>query len=145
MPCPQQDEKAKAERARKQAETQAFIKNYLEDRKRWKEEQKRKQAEEMQMIDDWNRKIEARLDALKSQKAKVRAVLLHNLHCHFERTLSQTALWKSAVLSFNSDFPHIDYFFRFRRQVGMMLFSPKFRPKSRQIASNGTQTLFHLH
>ena len=76
VPCPQQDEKQKAERARKQAETQAFIKNYLEDRKRWKEEQKRKQAEEMQIIDDWNRKIEARLDALKSQKAKVRAVLL---------------------------------------------------------------------
>jgi hypothetical protein len=140
VPCPQQDEKAKAERARKQAETQAFIKNYLEDRKRWKEEQKRKQAEEMQIIDDWNRKIEARLDALKSQKAKVRAVLLHNFQCHFERTLSQTALWKSIVLSFNSYLSAYRVFLRFRRQVGMMLFSQKFRPKSRRIASNGTQT-----
>jgi ATPase subunit of ABC transporter with duplicated ATPase domains len=69
--CQQQDEKEKAMRAKKQAETQEFIARYLEDRKKWKEEEKKKRAEEMAVIEEWNRKMEQRFEALRAQKLKV--------------------------------------------------------------------------
>jgi hypothetical protein len=64
-----EDAKAKAAREEKQKESQAFIKQYLEERQRWKAEAKAKEAAEMAVIAEWNRKMEERLNALKATKA----------------------------------------------------------------------------
>lgn len=52
----------------KQKEAQVFIKNYLEERTRWKETEKQKVAEEMAQIAAWNKKMEDRLNAIKAAK-----------------------------------------------------------------------------